>query len=63
MVTDHNLVIMNLKLKLSKLNKPKTNPIPKIDIEKLQDPKYVWKYQEEIEESEIMHKDDCGYVG
>ena len=47
--TDHNIVIMNLDLKLSKLNKPKKDLTPKTNIELFKKQEYIKKYlQEEV---------------
>ena len=42
------MVIMNLDLKLSKLNKPKKDLTPKTNIELFKKQEYINKYQEEV---------------
>ena len=47
-ITDHNPVIMNLDLKLSKLYKSKKDLNPKTNLELLKKQEYAKKYEEEI---------------
>ena len=46
--TDHNLVVMNMKIEFSKLNKPKKSPNPRINEENFTKPELAKKYKEEI---------------
>ena len=46
--TDHNLVVMNMKIEFSKLNKPNKSPTPRINEENFKKPELAEKYKEEI---------------
>ena len=56
--TDHNLVIMNLKLELSKLNRPKNSTSPNVNIDNFQNPEYVLKYQQKITDTAELNKEN-----
>ena len=46
--TDHNMVIMKMKLDLSILNAPKKAPIPQINTERFNEPHYVTSYRQKV---------------
>ena len=60
--TDHNMVIMNLLLELSKMQKPKINKSPQYKIENFRNKTIKEKYQQKLEEcydnTEIKNNDD-----
>ena len=50
--SDHNLVIMNLKIKLSKLNKPKNDVTPCINKELLKNKEYADTFKLKVTEKQ-----------
>ena len=58
--TDHNMVMMNMRLQLSKLNKPKKATTPKINVENFKKPGNIEKYriQNESQEKECTSNNE-----
>ena len=50
--SDHNLVIMNLNLELSKLNAQKKDPTPRINLENFKNKENIKNYQQKIYDKE-----------
>merc|ERR1711937_286734 len=46
--SDHNLVIMNLRLELNRLNRPRKDPTPEINIENFKKPSFRERYKNKI---------------
>ena len=58
-ISDHNLVIMNLRLELNKLRRPKKDPIPEINIENFKKPSFRESYQSKIIEIQNSETEKC----
>jgi hypothetical protein len=54
--SDHNLVLMTLKLQLSRLNRPKKDPNPQINIENFKKPDNIRRYRQKVDELIAQHE-------